>query len=819
MSTLWKDIRYSIRFFSKRPGFTFAVALVLGLGLGVNTVVFSIVNAVLFRPLPIKDPSRLVVLASKFQNSEFPSYVSYQDYLDYKDHTELVSDLIAFMNKSVNFSTTGSAVRIPVELVTGNYFTMLGVDSQYGRTILPDDAATPGGGPVIVLSNSFWKRQFNSDPSVIGQSVHLDGYPFTVIGVLPESFLGTEWALRVDGYVPVTMNDQVWAANGLLTMRDYRALRVMGNLKPGVKLGEANAGVKVVAQQLEQRYPETNKGTSAFVVKETSARPDISVAGFLPTAASVFMAFVALVLLIACINVANLLIARTKEREREIGIRIALGAGRARVVRQLLTETILLSLCGAALGVVLGIWASHLLSAIKLPSDAPIRFDVTADWSVVLFGSVLAVLAGVICGIVPALQVSNIDLEKSLKEGTRGLSGGRRHHYLTNILVVAQVSVSLILLICAGLFLKSLQKTEAANLGFRRKNVLLMSVDVGQQKYDQTRGEVFYKQLVDRVSVLPGVKSASLSYLYPFSTTGNISLRVEREGNLSAENKTVRVFCNYVGTGLFETMDIGLVRGRVFTDQDNQTSPKVVIVNETMADHFWPNKDPIGQTVKLAGATPTTLEVVGVAKDGKYITPTESPRSFMYMPLLQNYQTPVTLNVYTAGEPAGLTLPIRDVIRSMDVNLPVYDIITMDANLSEGLAFLPIRLAATFVGFFGLLGLVLTIAGVSGIVSHSASQRVREIGIRMALGATPRDILRLITWRGLMLTIVGLVIGLAASLSVTRLLSSLLYGISTTDQTAFAGAMFVLLLVSFLACYIPARRAARVDPMEVLRYE
>ncbi|MGA9770800.1 MAG: ABC transporter permease [Blastocatellia bacterium] len=818
MDVLWQDIRYSFRLFAKDPRFTIVVVIMLALGLGVNTAIFSVVNALLLRPLPVKDPAELVVLATKFQRSDFPNYLSYPDYRDYHEQSTQFSDLAAYMNRDVNFSTETEAQRMHLEVVTSNYFSMLGVEPLLGRTFQEEANEAMGSSPYLVLSHSFWQRRFNGDSSMVGKTIRINGSPFTIIGVMPEEFPGTEWLLKVDAYVPLVMIDQVWPGHPGLDQRAVRIFRVMGRLKPGVTINQIKPSLSAIAAQLEKDYPTTNKGAASLILPEASTRPEISMASFIPSAALVFMILVGLILLIACINIANLLLARALNRQKEMAMRVALGASRSRIIRQLLTETVLLSLVGGAVGTLLAIWLTRLFSSLRLPTDAPIKFDLTPDWRVFAFAFILALIAGVLSGLVPAYQTSKPNLNDTLKEGSKGLVS-RSRRYISSILVVSQIALSLLLLICAGLFVRSLQKAEKIELGFRSQNLLLLSLDIGLQGYSKPQGEQFYRQMLDRVEALPGVNSASIAYLYPFSTRGNTAMDVFKDNVADPEAERLRVFYNFVGTNYFQTAGTPLIKGREFTQEDSASATKTIIVNETLAQRMWPGEDPIGKQLKLRDPENPIVQVIGVAKDGKYIMPVENRRSYMYMPISQNYQPAFTLYVHSSSDPGTLINAIRQEIRGIDRNLPVYDVVSMEEHLRSGIAFMPLRLGAMFVGAFGLLGLFMATVGVYGLVAYSMSQRTREIGIRVALGATPGHIFKLIAWQGLRLTLIGIVIGVGFALATTQLLGSLVYGVGALDPVSFLGATFILAGISILACALPARRATKADPINALRSE
>ena len=819
METLWQDVKFGVRALLKNPGFTAVAVTTLALGIGVNSTVFSIVNAYLFRPLPVRDPAQLVAMGTRDNAMEIPYEVSYPNYADLRDRTEVFSDVIAFENDAFNLSADGQPERTFAQFVTGNYFSMLGVDAVIGRTFTAEEGRVPGAQPVVVLSYPYWQRRFGGQQSVVGRAVKLNGIPFTIIGVAPQSFKGTEAVLSLDIYIPLGTSDRLYPRRGgRFEQRGDSGLRVLGRLKPGVTLEQARAAVNVLASQLEQEYPLTNKGLSFAIELETHSRPVISIAESVPRIAGVFMLLVALVLLIACANVANLMLARATARQKEFAIRIALGASRARIIRLLLSESMMLAIAGGIVGCLLSFWAIDWLAHIRLSTDAPVRFDITPDWRVQLFSLGIAIVTGFIAGLAPAFQTSHPNLNETLKEGGRSSAASGRHR-IRSLLVVGQVAVSLLVLICAGLFIQSARNAEKIDIGFRTENLSMASMDPEAQGYDEARGRHFYRQLTDRVKTLPGVLDASVASGTPLGYN-NSSMDVYFEGRAAGrpEEDRTTVFCNTVGAGYFQTMGTTLLKGREFTERDNVSSPKVAVINETMARRYWPDQDAVGKRFAITRGGPY-LEVVGIARDGKYMFLGEDPRAFFYLPFEQNYRGEMTLFVHNASDDAGVLAGVRQVVRELDGDLPIYDAKTMISHLRDGLALLFVRMGARLATTFGLLGLVLAVVGVYGVVSYSVSQRIHEIGIRVALGANAGDVVRLVIRQGLTLTIAGVAVGLVAAFTVTRVLASLLYDVSATDPLTFGVIALILAGVALAASLIPARRALKVDPMVALRYE
>jgi putative ABC transport system permease protein len=818
MQTLVQDLRFGARMLLKKPGFTLIAVIMLALGIGANTAIFSVVNAYLFKPLPVRDPDRLVVLASKDQRSESPHGTSYLNYEDIRNQRDVFTDVIAYTPDIVSLNVDGEAERSMIELVSGNYFAMLGVEATHGRTFAPDEGQTIGSSPVMVLSYGYWERRFGGDVSAIGKTVKVNNQPFTIIGVAPESFPGTEPILTVNAYAPLMMKAQLHQnQQDTFTQRGLESFRVMGRLAPGVSVMQAGAPMETLARNIARQYPDVFKELSFLVVPETKARPWIGASAFIPRMAAILMMLVGLILLIACANVSNLILSRAAMRKKEMAIRSALGASRFRLIRLLLSESVLLGLLSGVAGVVIALWATNLLSSVRMATDNPVRFEARPDWRVFLFLLVAALATGVIAGLVPAFRSSRLNLSSALKEGWRDRASGAGSHRLRNVLVVSQVAASLLLLVCAGLFMRSLQEAQQIDLGFRRDGVLMFSVDTELQSYDRQRGQRFYRQLLDRLNELPQVRSAGLGTHKPlvgWVPTTEVFLPERGE---SAKEDSVNVLANRVSADYFETLNIPVLEGRAFTVRDDEAAPRVAVINETMARAYWPRQNTIGRQLRLNRGGPP-VEIVGVVKNSKYGSIGEEPRPCLYLPFAQNYQSASILFLHTKGDPAAVTAAARQVVSALDQDMPVYDLKTMNTHLS-GITLLFVRVGAALVGVFGLLGLLLAVVGLYGVISHSVSQRTHEIGIRIALGAHTGVVLRMVLKQGMILTLVGVAAGLAAAFAVTRLMRSLLYGVSTTDPLTFILISLLLASVALLACYLPARRATKVDPMMALRAE
>jgi predicted permease len=822
MHTLWQDLRYSARLLFKNPGFTLVAVLALALGIGANSTIFSLANSVFLRPLPVSEPNQLVWL---FNDRERP--ISFPDYLDYGRQADMFSGILAYNWVGLNLGIAGEAERVEGVLVSANYFDVLGVKVARGRSFLPEEDQVPGAAPVAVISHALWQRHFANDPEVIGKPVVLNGHKFSIVGIAPAGFGGTEEAFPRDIWVPLTMNDQLAGGfivpNGnrsLLNDRNTGSFTVMARLKPEVSLQQAQARMDQIAAQLALAYPQTNANRHVFVYAAGNGRPAFRT--MLRPVTWILLAIVALILLIACANVANLLLARSTARRKEIAVRLALGASRGRLVRQLMTESVLLAFLGGSAGLVLSWWTTNLLMALKPSVPLPININVSTDWRVVAFTFLFSLLAGVIFGLFPALQASKPDIVPVLKDESSAF--GYRHGLLSlrNALVIAQVAMSLVVLIGAGLFLRSLRNAQSIKPGFDASQVLALSFATGAQGYDENKSRLFYQQLVGRVESIPGVQAASiarsapLSYLYaPALAAPTI---VEGNEPAAGENPPV-IGNNAVGLNFFRTLGISLVRGRDFTAEMREGTPAVAIVNETLVRSFLANVDPIGKRLRVMrrGGQAVSCEIIGVVRDSKYLSLGEDPAPFIFLPYQQSYSPVMTLLVRANGDPKNLTAAVRHEIQTLDANLPPFNVVTLSENIDISL--FPARFGALLLGGFGVLALVLATVGIYGVMSYSVSKRTHEIGIRMALGAQANNVLRLVVGQGMLLALIGVAVGLAAALALTRVVKNLLYGVGATDLATFAAIALLLIAVALLACFLPARRATKVDPLVALRYE
>ena len=818
MDTLIKDIRYGIKSLLKQPGFLAVGVISIALGIGVNTTIFSFINTALFRPLPFPEPERLVRLWDG--NSS-----SYPDYAAYRDESKVFSGLAAYAQRPLNLNVNGETQRIWGEIVTGNYFDVLQVKPALGRSFLPEEDRTAGTHPVVVISNALWRHQFSSDRAIIGKVINLNHRSYTVIGVMPENFAGATVISRPDLWVPMMSEPLINPGSKTLTSPDEGWLMILGRLRPDAKLAGAQAVVETIAARLHQERRARNsgpEGPGGRVVAVMAARglmvPPQGQAPMLLVVA-ILMTVVSLVLLVACANVGNMLLARAVNRRKEVAVRLALGAGRWRIVRQMLTESLLLSILGGAAGLLLASWSTSLLAKL-LPQSFPgnsIPPDVSPDVRVFVYAFLLSVLTGLIFGLVPALQASKPNVIAALKDEQLWFGAGRRRFSPRNFLVVTQIAVSLLLLITSGLFIRNLRNTQHAQPGFELDNALMMSFDLDLASYNAARGKVFEDQLLARVRSLPQVSAASLAESVPLGVGGSKSgLFVEGEPAPEQFDEDSLLSHNTVATDYFRAMGIPFVRGRDFNDRDTASSPGVIIVNETLARRLAPDGNALGKRLRM-DSQGDYLEVVGVVRDAKYDQLAERPVFFGYRPVSQRYRGAMTLHVRTTSDPLAAVNQVRAEVRALDANLPLTNVVTMQEHMRLLLA--PARLLALLSSALGVLALLLAAIGLYGVMAYVVGSRTREIGIRMALGAQTSGVRRLVIGQGLKLALIGIALGLIAAFGLTRVLQSVLYGVSANDPLTFMGVAVLWLAVALLACYVPARRATRVDPLVALRYE
>ena len=808
MGNMLQDMSYGARMLVKHRGLTIVAVLTLALGIGANTAIFSVVNAVLLRPLPFTDPQQLVITFTK--TSKQPrDWVTIPDLQDWRKQSQVFGEFSAFVAQSVNLTGREEPDRVVGSFVSSNFFNTLKVDVARGRGFLPNEDE-PGAERVAIVSHPTWRDRFGADPGLIGTPLILNGQPFTVVGVLPEGF-HYQWA-----DADVWMTIQHYPNYSVDRKRSTAA--VIGRLNPGANIRQAQAEMDTIAGRLAEQYPETNSDRGVEVV----GFQDFVVEGLRPSLL-VLLGAVGFVLLIACANVANLLLARALTRRKEMALRAALGAGRFRLVRQLLTETVMLSLAGGALGLLLGVWGTDLLAA-NSPNDLPAGVTVKLDLTVLGFTLGTSMLTGLLFGLAPALKFSKPDVYETLKEGGKTSGAGSGRNRARSTLVVVQVALALVLLIGSGLMIRSFMNLSGVATGFNPQSLLTMEYRVPRNKYPEGRQQWgFHQQVVERVRALPGVESSSVVLALPYSGNRGAINFVPLDRAEPPKGEEPLAQRNSADQYYFNTMQIPLLKGRVFDEQDREGSPPVVVINQTMSRRFWPDEDPIGKQIRLIDPGPTgtgsgvTASVVGVVGDIKHSTLDEESMSQIYVSFAQNPFIFATLVVRTSGDPMSMANAVRSAVWSVDKDQPVWKVRTVEFLINRDLG--PRRFLMSLLAGFAGLALLLAAIGIYSVISYSVTQRTHEIGLRMALGAQTGDVLRLVVGQGMTLTLVGVGVGLATAYALTRLIAGMLFGVSATDPITFTGISVLLAGVALAACFVPARRAARVDPMIALRYE
>ena len=809
MNNLWQDLRYGVRMLLKNPGFTAVAVIALALGIGANTAIFSVVNSLLLRPLPFEQPDRLVQVwesSAKLGRNEIPA--SFPNFADWRDQNHVFEQVVAYADWTFNLTGTAEPERLRSAIVSPAFFAMLGIKPIMGRTLLPDEDQ-PGKDLSVVISQRLWQRRFSSDPNIVGKAIGLNGKSFTIVGVIAQTSDVFGLADDTELWVPVSHGAG-------FTNRRGHYLGVLARLKPGVTQAQAQADMNTIAAALAQQYPDANtdRGVRLVPLQE-------QLVGNFKLALWVLLGAVVFVLLIASTNVANMLLARAASRQKEIAIRTALGAGRWRLVRQLLTESLLLSLIGGTLGLLLALWGVDLLVAFG-PADLPRVKEVAIDGRVLGFTFAISLVTGIVFGLVPALQASRPELNEMLKEGGRSATGGVGRRRVRSLLVVAEMALSLVLLIGAGLLIKSFFRLQAVNPGFNPQHVLTMQFDLHGPKYQKSTPIIaFHDQLLERIKALPGVESVASRSSVPIAADADFArLSFAIEGRTPDPANRFIAFYNAISPDYFRTMQIPLMQGRAFDGHDVPKAENVIIINETLARRYFAGENPVGKRITLNDENPTAEDwatIVGVVKDTIPRALDAEPAAEMYMPYAQQPQRGMALMIRTTGQPETVAAAVRREVLALDKEQPIHSVRTLPAVLAEAVA--TPRFRTSLLGVFAAVALVLAIVGIYGVMSYSVTQRTHEIGIRLALGAQSKDVLKLVVGQGMALTLAGVAIGLAASFALTRLMTSLLYEVSATDPMVFSGIALLLTLVAVVASYIPARRATKVDPMMALRYE
>jgi predicted permease len=824
LERFWQDVRYGCRMLGASPGFTAVAVLSLAIGIGANCAIFSFADALLFRPLPVARPGEVFTVGStsSLEALNASSLVSsYRDYVDIRDRNKTFEGLAAFTYLTAGFATDPKLTpKLKMGmLVSGNLFPLMKVEPTIGRSFRPEEDQVPGRDAVVVLGRTMWEKEFGSDPDVLGRTVRINGVECTVIGVAPSAFTGMNQYVRSDFFAPLMMsprliNDKKTAS---LEARDARNLTLKGRLRTGVTQAAAQTELTTIAADLQRAYPDTNRNRGLTVRTELQARiaqdpPDAMLIAMLSTLALA-------VLLVACGNVAGLLTSRAPVRAREMALRLAIGAGRGRLIRQLVTESLLVAILGGALGLGVGYAGMVLFRQIEIPTELPVMLAFQMDRRALLFSLVVAVASAVIFGIVPAIQASRTDLTAVMKAGD-AVKPGRRRRWGRTILVGAQVAVSVVVLVVAMFMYRGFGAELAGGPGYRIDHLLMMGLDPSLVRYTEAQSQQFFDQVAERARAVPGVKTVTMTTAIPMLNDTIGAVTIAPEGfQFPPGKENVTILASMVDEYYFDTMDIALVAGRNFRRDDDSNAPRVAVVNQHVAQHYWPNQDPLGKRFRLDDAEKSWVEIVGVAKTSKYIFIAEPPSDFVYLPYRQRQPKAMVLVAHSAGDPTSLVGPLREVVQGLDINLPIFNVRTME-ELYRMRAISVFNVIITTVAALGLMGLGLAIVGLYGLVAYAVSRRTREIGIRMAIGASRNTVLGMVLRQGLILALVGLAVGLAGSVGAGRLLNAAFPGSEDRlDIMALVLVAPIVLAVTVSAAYIPARRASRINPTEALRYE
>ena len=812
MNQLLADLRYALRQLRRAPGFALTAVLTLALGIGANSTILSWISATLFNPIPGAKNIGSMLTIQRGERSEHPSPpFSYPDFVDLRENNKSFSGMLGYHDDYISITGSAKPERIYGALTTADYFEVLGIQPYLGRTLISSRANERAGSPIAVLSYSLWQNHFAGDPAIIGKTIQLNLHPYTIVGVAPKGFRGCKSGLRAEIFLPVGADRQVWAGDRI-ERRGTAWLNVLGVLRPGVDPRQADNEMNVRMLRIAAQYPADHRGANQVSSDPLWRSPfgaNVYMAGTLP----ILLALAAVLLLLACANVANLLLVRSVARRREFAIRMSMGAGRWTLVRQMMLENMFIAVAGGAFALCATTWTSKILGTFLSSSSLPLAINGEIDRRVMLATILVSLLTAVISGVVPALRASQLSPSMVLKDEALNSSGGLHKSRLASGLVIGQVALSLLLLICAGLFVRSLETAQRADPGFDPNHLLLVTFDLQPMGYTEETGKVFQRQVLERARQLPGVQSATMADFAPLTFSIH-SDGVFPEGYVPRLHEDMETDRGDVGTDYLTTLRTPLLAGRDFNDADNTQSDRVAIVNQAFVDRYWPGQQAIGKRVQFSGKWRT---VVGVAANGKYRRLIYDPTPLILTPLAQRYENEVILQVRTRAEPLAMATAVEQAIHGLNLDLPLYNITTLKENMQLGSVFE--RVAVTFAGSFGVLALLLAAVGIYGVVSYTTRQRTHEIGIRIALGAGKVQILRDVLRQGLILTVAGLAVGVAASLILTRFLRTMLYGVGTTDLLTFVIVAMVLCVVAAFACYLPARRAAAIDPMQALRTE
>ena len=815
LDTVVRDCRFALRMSRKNSGFTVVVVLTLALGIAANTTVLSWISATLLNPIPgVAHTSDLVTVA-RGDRSDHPSPpFSYLDLRDLSERTHTFSGLLGYHEDYMSLTGVAKPERIYGALTTANYFDLLGVRPILGRAFLPEEGTSRAGGAVIVIGYTVWQNHFAGDPQIVGKTIQINRHPYTVIGVAPRDFNGCKTGLRTDLWIPLSMDRDVWESDRPARRGSFW-LNVLGKLRPGVTKNQAQAELNLLMRGIAERFPEDHRDSPNEISLDPLWRSPFGINVYLYKILPMLLGLAGVLLLLACANVASLLLVRSVGRRREIAIRLGMGASRLQIIRQFLIESLLLGLLGGTAAIVITVWTSRSLVDFFPPSSIPLTNGAHIDQRVLFVTIAVSILAALIFGILPALRSSSLPVQSVLKEETTSVSLTLHKGRLLSGLVVAQISLSLVLLVCAGLFTRSLQKAQQSDPGFEASHLLLASYELSPAGYTRATSVAFNRQVLSKLSALPGVESVTLADFSPLSFSIHTDY-LQIEGYVPQPHESMEISRAIVGPNYFRTLRTSVISGREFTEADTVDSQLVAVVNQAFVDRYWPGEDAIGKQVTDG---PGRFTIVGVARNAKYRLLTYPAEPVIYLPMYQAYRSTqdTTIHLRTTGDPRAMASSVEETIHQLNRELPLFNVNPLSVTMQLGTLF--VRVAATFAGSFGLLAMLLAAVGIYGVVAYSTRQRAREIGIRMALGAEKSGIYRLIVGQGFRLTLTGLVVGTALALAFTRLLKAQLFGVSETDAITFASVGLLLAGVALLACHIPARRATRLDPMVALRYE
>jgi predicted permease len=812
LQSLVKDVRYALRQLCKSPGFTITAVLTLALGIGANTTIVSWISSTLLNPIPGVTQTGNMITIQRGERSEHPSPpLSYLDYVDLRDNAKSLSGLLSYHDDFMTITGTAKPKRIYGALTSANYFNVLGVQPILGRTLLSTQQNERTGVAEAVLGYDLWRHQFAADPAIVGKTIQINLHPYTIVGVAPKGFQGCKSGLRADIWIPLGMNAQVWGWDPTQD-RSNSWLNILGVLRPGVDRHQAENELNLLMQHIVAQYPTLHRGQNQISTDPLWRSPfgaNVYLSGTLP----ILLALAAVLLLLSCANVANLLLVRSVSRRREFAIRLSLGATRWKLVRQLMVENLLVALAGGGLALLATVWTASTLSAFLPITSLPLSINGRVDRTVLLATILVSILTAAVSGVVPALRASAISPMSVLKDEALNTSGGLHKSRLAAGLVIAQVAMSLVLLTCAGLFFRSLDKAQRADPGFDANHVLLAWFDLGPMNYTSDKAIEFDRQLLARLKTLPGVQSVTLADFSPLSFTIHSDAMLP-QGYVPQPRESMEIDRGLVGPDYLQTLRTPLLAGRDFTDQDNPGTEPVAIVNQAFVDRYWMGQDAIGKRIQWPGVS---LKVVGVAANGKYRRLVDEPAPLFLVPMSQCYRFGAILHIRTAGDPLALTSAVERTVAQLNPDLPLFNVTTLKANMQMGSIFE--RIAVVLAGSFGVLALILANVGIYGVVAYTTKQRTHEIGIRMALGAGKAAIFSQVLKQGLGLALAGLAVGLGASLVLTRFLRSMFVGVGPNDALTLATAALLLCGVALAACYFPARRAAKINPMAALRCE